>query len=128
MFVIIFIVVVNACGANSIEAKPFYPLSLRAVFDKEPAQFSYADKSPCKKYMDFVRTQNSSRQIGHLSVWKQSFTDLEKCIEANDRDQASVLSSNVDRQPKKDRIPPLSSRCSCYKRQLVQVSVHCSWY
>lgn len=100
-------------------------MSLRAIFDSEPAHFTYADESPSSKYMDFICKQNSSRQIGHLSVWKSSFSDLDKCLEANDLEQASVLSSSVARQPNKDRIPPLSSRCSCYKKQLIQVSVHC---
>ena len=125
MLVTFFIVIVHARGGDSTEAKPFYPMSLRAIFDSEPAHFSCADESPCVKYMDYICKQNSSRQIGHLSVWKSSFFELETCLEANDREQAPVLFSSVVRRPIKDRILPLSSRCSCYKRQLAQVGVHC---
>ena len=66
--------------------------------------------------MDFICQQNSSLQIGHLSVWRSSFSTIENYLE--------TLKGTVDTANSSfnyGTVPPLSSRCPCYRRQLRQV-------
>lgn len=82
---------------------------MRTVFDKEPAHFSCADESSPRKFMDFVCRYNPALQVGHL---RESFSKLNVILKTNKT------------QTKGYRSPPLSSRCSCYEKQLTQVGAN----
>lgn len=122
------------CCFNSTEAKPYYPLSLRTVFDTAPIKFTVADTSPSKNYMDHIRKLTSSQQTGYCSIWMSSMFNLEKNLElAKEHAGTTIpvycsLPLSSEKLLSNDSVPQLSTRCACYERQLRQVGTSYLFY
>ncbi len=128
---------------NSAEVQPFYPLSVRTVFDTPPQMFSLANYAcPSHKLMDMnCNIHPSFYQTGFCSIWTVSIQNLEVVLDSNrqgvvaSRQQqvvANLASSGMsapiklltqDTMNQKATQFPLSTLCCCYERQFRQVSL-----
>ncbi|CAK9869733.1 unnamed protein product [Sphagnum jensenii] len=132
---------VAKCLRNSAEVQPFYPLSVRTVFDTPPQMFSLANYAcPSHKLMDMNRHIHPSfYQTGFCSIWTVSIQNLEVVLDSNRQGVvasqqqqvvANLASSGMsapiklltqDTMNQKATQFPLSTLCSCYERQLRQL-------
>jgi hypothetical protein len=132
---------VAKCLRNSAEVQPFYPLSVRTVFDTPPQMFSLANYAcPSHKLMDMnCHIHPSFYQTGFCSIWTVSIQNLEVVLDSNrqgvvaSRQQqvvANLASSGMsapiklltqDTMNQKATQFPLSTLCCCYERQLRQL-------
>ncbi len=128
---------------NSAEVQPFYPLSVRTVFDTPPQMFSVANYAcPSHKLMDKnCHIHPSFYQTGFCSIWTVSIQNLEVVLDSNRQGVvashqqqvvANLASSGMsapinlltqDMMIEKATQFPLSTLCGCYERQLRQVSL-----